>query len=77
MAICTCCSIAMGAIVPIYSFITGSMIDSFAGATNSSSDALQNFIYFIVLGVVAMVIGATMFAGWMITGERQAFRCRQ
>jgi hypothetical protein len=67
----------MGAIIPVYSFIAGNMIDSFANSSTASAAALTNLYYFIVLGVIAMIIGATMFAGWMITGERQAFRCRQ
>lgn len=67
----------MGAVVPVFAFVTGNMIDSFGGTGDSSNDSLQNLYYFLILGAGAMVVATIMFAGWMISGERQAFRCRQ
>ena len=75
--ICALCSVIMGAVVPVFAFVIGNMIDSFGSNANSSNDALQNLYYFLILGAGAMIVATIMFAGWMISGERQAFRCRQ
>jgi ATP-binding cassette subfamily B (MDR/TAP) protein 1 len=62
-------ALAMGASLPAFALLWGSMTDSFAegGDTmvNKAKDVM--FIFFAIAAGV-LVAGWVMFAGWMITG---------
>lgn len=70
-------SAAMGAAIPIFAYLTGNMIDSFSTSSDIYAEAKQNLLYYIYLGVGALMVGTAMFSSWMIAGERQAARCRR
>jgi ATP-binding cassette, subfamily B (MDR/TAP), member 1 len=76
MVVGSICSIIMGAFIPIFALLTGNMIDAF-GTSEIYDEAKKNLFNYLYLGVAALVIGTTMFSGWMIAGERQGARCRR
>ena len=77
MAVGSICSVIMGAALPLFYFITGDMINTFNEGDNIKSLALENLIRYIILAVSSLILGMIMFSFWMITGERQAMRCRK
>lgn len=77
MIVGTIASILMGAVVPIFAFITGDTIDSFQSTSTLRDKAKENLLYYTYLGVGALGVGILMYSAWMIAGERQAYKCRK
>ncbi len=77
MVVASICSAFMGAAIPIFAYLTGNMIDSFTSRADAYEEAKKNMFYYIYLGIGALVAGTVMFAGWMISGERQGVKCRR
>jgi ATP-binding cassette, subfamily B (MDR/TAP), member 1 len=70
-------SVIMGAAMPTFAFITGSMIDSFGQEGQVLDDARKNMYYYFGLGGLVLVVGSLSYASWMISGENQAVQCRK
>lgn len=77
MVIGSITSAAMGAAIPIFAYLTGNMIDSFNTSNDIYAEAKKNLLYYIYLGIGALVVATVMFTSWMMAGERQAVRCRR
>ncbi|KAM3147604.1 hypothetical protein pb186bvf_000411 [Paramecium bursaria] len=72
MIIGTISAVISGASYPVLSILTGQMISAYENnGQELIDDAINNSIYFIVVGVLSFFIGFTMLSTWMITGEKQ------
>ena len=69
-------SVVVGCSIPIFSYLTGSIIDSFSQA-NAQQEARQRMFEFLVLGAVSLLAAWIMYTSWISAGERQAIRCRK
>jgi ATP-binding cassette subfamily B (MDR/TAP) protein 1 len=71
-------ALAMGAAMPIFALLWGSMTDAFAKGGDEMVDAARTVMFiFFGIGAAAFLSGWLMFACWMIAGERQAIACRK
>lgn len=77
MAVGTVAAMVMGVGLPVFSFILGDTINNFQDMTSMVEESKKTMLIFIYVGIGAFAAGWTMFACWMITGERQAIACRK
>lgn len=74
-------AIGAGAAMPAFSLLWGNMTNSFQDS-NSNPDAMVDtakkvMFNFLEIGAGVFVACWVMMACWMISGERQAIRCRK
>jgi hypothetical protein len=85
MIIGVICASGVGASYPVFAYLWGNLIDSFASidvtqinlGQNSSlvdPEIVQQVAY---LGVSTFIAGWGMYTSWRIAGERQAAVCRK
>jgi ATP-binding cassette subfamily B (MDR/TAP) protein 1 len=72
MILGTVASIITGTAIPVFAYISGSMIDAFQVSGAIYEEARKNLYYYIILGVAAGAMAMVMFTGWTIAGERQS-----
>lgn len=79
MVIGTIASLASGAALPIMGLLWGDMINNFSGDnTDAFVDlAKSTLLFFIYLGIGQFAASGIMLGCWMLTGERQAIKCRK
>lgn len=68
----TLASIITGTAIPIFAYISGSMIDAFQNSNQIYEEARKNLYYYLALAVGAGAMAMAMFTGWTIAGERQS-----
>jgi ATP-binding cassette subfamily B (MDR/TAP) protein 1 len=71
------CSALMGAVLPVFSYLWGSMANSFSDSDKMVNDALMIFIEYLAFGVGAIFAGWGMQYFWLVAGESQANECRK
>lgn len=78
MVLGTCGAIGLGAFTPLFVLFWGDMTNAFGSANDQIVDmAWQVLKKFIYLGCGGFLSGWLMITCWLISGERQASRCRK
>lgn len=62
------CSVIMGAVIPIFAYLSGDMVDSFKSLEDLYEQTKKILYYYIFVGTIALVVGTVMYTFWMIAG---------
>lgn len=79
MALGSLGALGTGAVVPVFVLLLALFNDSYQeyDLSQVQDKAVSNLLRFVYLSICVFVSGWTMVTFWMITGERQANKCRK
>lgn len=77
MVVGTICAFVTGGISPVFTILWGQMTTYFNSHQDIRAQATHKMLEMCCLGAVGMITALVMYTTWMVTGERQAIRCRK
>lgn len=77
MVVGTICAFVTGGISPVFTILWGQMTAYFNSHQDIRAQATHKMLEMCCLGAVGMLTALVMYTTWMVTGERQAIRCRK
>lgn len=63
--------------MPLFVYIWGQTTDTFMTEDELVHKSGENLIKFVFLGITTLLLSLIMRKSWMITGKRQATKCRR